>query len=74
MRAFTRSAETWMKPGEYRPATCDGVRSAVICCPSCGERGSLAGSHQVGADGTVTPSVVCDCGFHEFIRLEGWTP
>lgn len=28
----------------------------------------------VAHDGTVSPSVVCDCGFHEFIRLEGWTP
>jgi len=33
--------------------------------------------HQVAADGAVTPSAVCpvkDCGWHQFIRLVGWTP
>lgn len=32
--------------------------------------------HSIAQDGTVNPSVVCPvdkCGFHEFIRLEGWT-
>jgi hypothetical protein len=31
--------------------------------------------HSIAQDGTVSPSVVCPvekCGFHEFIRLEGW--
>ncbi len=31
--------------------------------------------HTIAPDGTVSPSVVCpvkDCGFHEFIKLEGW--
>lgn len=75
MYVFTKSDEVWMEPGKYRAAVCDGVRSAVICCPSCGERGSLAGSHSIAPDGTVHPSVDCECGgFHEMTRLEGWAP
>ena len=46
--------------------------SAVITCPACGERGSLHDSHDVHADGTVQPSVVCPCGFHAYITLEGY--
>lgn len=47
--------------------------SANIKCPN----GHTAGisTHAIGADGTVQPSVVCggdDCGWHEFIKLEGW--
>lgn len=33
-------------------------------------------NHRVDRDGLVSPSVVCReplCGFHEFVRLEGWT-
>jgi hypothetical protein len=32
-------------------------------------------NHTISSDGTVTPSVVCSiegCGFHDFIKLEGW--
>lgn len=45
-------------------------------------RPSLDGGWQVATDGTVSPSVDCrrvkvdgtPCGFHEFVRLEGWIP
>ncbi len=36
-------------------------------------------SHDVAADGTIAPSLVCpgtgknDCDWHVFARLEGWT-
>ncbi len=60
--------------GEFRHGVRDGKRMAIIACPDCGVRGSLAGSHEVAEDGKVTPSVACDCGFHEFIVLEGWRP
>lgn len=59
-------------------------RYVVLVCPVCGGSGTLVhlshpehgGRHQIADDGTVSPSVVCalDCGFHEFVRLEGWTP
>lgn len=31
-------------------------------------------THSIAEDGIVSPSVVCPygCGFHEFIKLEGW--
>ena len=51
-------------------------RTALFCCPKCGEAASLFG-HTIAVDGTVTPSVVCPqegCTFHEFIRLEAWKP
>jgi len=64
----------WPVRGTYRrthnPGA--GVHSAVISCPSCGLVGSLSGSHDVRADGEVQPSVVCACGFHEHITLEGY--
>ncbi|MBU2118771.1 MAG: hypothetical protein KJ954_14380 [Alphaproteobacteria bacterium] len=53
----------------------DGRRACIISCPGCGNYGSLSG-HSIAADGTVTPSVVCTvpgCGFHEWIKLEGWS-
>ena len=42
-------------------------------CPD-GHPGALS-DHQIAADGTVTPSVVCPeetCEFHQMIRLVGW--
>jgi hypothetical protein len=44
-------------------------------CPLCGTHGQL--DHEVLADGTLDASVECPsdgCGFHEWIRLEGWPP
>ena len=64
------------KPGTWTPATIDGKRSAVACCPSCGQRGTLD-AHAIAADGTVTPLLVCpaeSCSYHEFVRLVGWRP
>ena len=48
-------------------------RGAVFTCPICGNACSLS-DHEIAADGTVSPSAVCpyDCGFHEFIKLDGW--
>ncbi len=46
--------------------------SAVISCPHCGVVGSLDESHDIHANGEVYPSVVCHCGFHDFIILEGY--
>ena len=32
-------------------------------------------SHTVADDGAVMPSMVCpSCDYHEFVKLEGWTP
>lgn len=49
-----------------------GRAAVVICCQGCGFVARLP--HEVAADGTVTPSVVCPkpCGFHDMVKLEGW--
>ena len=45
----------------------------TLKCPN-GHIGSLSG-HRIKASGDVEPSVVCPrdgCGFHDFVRLDGW--
>lgn len=65
--------------GTWRACMRNGVRAANFACPLCGFVGGLGqgSNHDIGADGSVHPSVVCDghgCSFHEFIRLEDWAP
>lgn len=67
------------KPGEvfekgtWVVARRDGVVVVNFCCPNCGAYGTLYGhpdaQHIVAKDGAVTPSVVCDCGFHDHVTL-----
>lgn len=68
----------WKERGTWVKVTTVLGVTACISCPQCGTSGSLSRSGadgwKIAADGTVTPSVVCECGFHEFIRLEGWEP
>lgn len=50
-----------------------GAWSASFMCPN-RHYGSLM-DHEIAADGTVSPSVVCPtegCDFHEHVRLVGW--
>lgn len=66
----------WLsKPGKYRSATADGgKRTAILSCPDCGQSVSLR-NHDIAADGSVTPSLVCPrsgCTFHDYVKLEGW--
>ncbi len=61
------------EPLTWKPVTSDGVQTATLVC-SKGHAGLIA-EHEVAADGTVTPSVVCTqdgCTFHEFVKLAGW--
>jgi predicted RNA-binding Zn-ribbon protein involved in translation (DUF1610 family) len=63
---------------EYEPGTWKGLktpdgRKATFTCPECGETRTLA-QWNINGQGEVTPSVICPCGFHEFLRLEGWKP
>jgi hypothetical protein len=62
----------------YRPCVGwpDGKKRATLRMP-CGHHGTVGEGHEVLADGTITPSVVCPwkpCAFHEHVKLEGWTP
>jgi hypothetical protein len=57
-----------------------------VVCPICHQPFILSPEvHSVAPDGTVTPSLVClqydfskkppiKCSFHEWVRLEGWSP
>lgn len=51
----------------------DGYEKPIVYCPNCGG-GLLAGfsSHRFEDNGDVNNSVVCPCGFHEWIHLEGY--
>lgn len=52
-----------------------GSLQAFVWCSN-GHLLSLA-KHEIAADGAVSPSVACmmrDCGYHDTIRLVGWTP
>lgn len=63
-----------LKPGTWKGGWMQGHKpNALVCCPN-GHIASLT-DHEIKADGTVWPSLVCPydgCGFHEFVRLEGW--
>ena len=66
-------------PGTWRAIKRDGVEAANLSCPKCGFRAGLGHdtNHEIGVDGTVSPSVVCDgdgCDFHEYVRLRDWAP
>lgn len=68
------------KPGTWKalllPLGRKYVRSATVTCPECGKVASLS-DHQIGDDGTVSPSLLCpydDCNFLEYVQLEGWDP
>jgi hypothetical protein len=54
----------------------NGKVEVRLTCPLCGLQSLL--DHEIAADGTVTPSVVCpggtSCTWHEVIKLEGWKP
>lgn len=70
--------KSYPQNNDYLPGTWKGLktikgRSASFTCPN-GHIGTLS-DHDIAEDGSVSPSVVCpyeNCGFHEFIRLEGW--
>ena len=65
------------KPGCWMRVKAKGKKpSALVSCPTCEETVSLSG-HFIFYDGKVTPSLVCpheNCGFHDWIVLEGWKP
>ena len=60
-----------MAPGTWRRIRLDGEPTALFVCPNCGHRSALS-THTIKRDGEVTPSVVCDCGFHDWVKLTGW--
>mgnify|MGYP001569402065 FL=1 len=64
-------------PLTWRPLKDGNRRSASFVCSS-GHDGTLL-DHEIGSDGVVHPSVVCNglpggegCTFHDFVKLSGW--
>jgi hypothetical protein len=65
-------------PGERRPGTwwpwlAGESQRVTVWCGACGRSATI--DHDIAADGTVTPSLMCPydgCGWHVFARLEGW--
>ncbi len=61
-------------PRTWRITIRDGKFTAKIVCPDCKTAATLdPKDHTIQADGSVTPSVVCDCGYHETITLADWS-
>lgn len=58
----------------------DALVYVEVCCPQCGAHLMLSREqHKIGADGTITPSLVCPnaragCTWHVFARLDQWPP
>lgn len=75
LKQNTRRDGVMAKAEWRRGSKADGTKSATISCPGCGKIASL-GDHTIMAEGDVFPSLVCpfDCGFHQFVKLEGWKP
>jgi hypothetical protein len=48
---------------------------ALATCPNGHTLRIVSTVHKIAADGTLSPSYVCvaaGCGFHDFVRFEGW--
>lgn len=82
---FKRAPKGPPPPGSYAQWPDNGSGLLADCCCPNGHLNSLRdagfearpGNHRVGEDGAVSPSYVCvepGCGFHEFVRLDGWVP
>lgn len=73
-RTFTKSTNRHGGPGQWWPWPT--AKRVTVWCPDCGNAATL--DHDIADDGTVSPSLVCPhvkhdaCGFHEFVKLEGW--
>jgi hypothetical protein len=70
--------------GLWWPLETPRGKSAIVSCPGCQEHWALDG-WTIAADGSVSPSVdhsrpiqktdgtvIRDCLFHDYIKLEGW--
>lgn len=72
-----RGRWSYLRRGQWRSGLANGKHTTLICCPCCGYVGALRETHEIAADGTVSPAYwhdVTSCGYYEFIRLEDWAP
>jgi len=75
--------EATSQPGQWWAGLSgvDRPRWVSVRCPLCGKSASISRpggeGHQIAADGTVTPSLVCPhepCTWHVMAKLAGWIP
>lgn len=64
--------------GQWERALAGDKAVALVSCPACGRIMSLS-HYSIDEKGFVSPSLICDgknggCGFHGYIKLEGWQP
>jgi hypothetical protein len=65
-----------LRPGEWFFSGEPEFIVIVQCCPSCKFYMTNV-RHEIAADGTVSPSMVCPhepCTWHVSCRLDGWDP
>jgi hypothetical protein len=53
---------TWMNSAKGDPLP-------IIICPNCGCGLLGVSSHIINNEGNVMNSVMCECGFHEYVKL-----
>ena len=71
-----RESEHWPSPGTWTLVRSKerGQVTARVACVDCGQSAPIW-FHEITADGTVTPSLVCPmegCSWHVHIKLDGW--
>ena len=73
LRRFKYDDDGTRKAGTWARVIRNGKSIAQIVCHNCDLAGTLdPGHYTINAAGEISPSVVCGCGYHEFIELEGW--
>lgn len=73
-KIIPRSSSPWPTPGHWATRWLNdqgGRESAALSCPGCGAIKTLA-DHSINSFGVVAPSVECECGFHENVKLDDW--
>ena len=66
----------WPSRGEWVDGRHTSDSRVMLSCPECGDLGELIGpegTHEIDGSGNVSPSVVCECGFHEFVTLDNYS-
>lgn len=57
-----------IKISKWKIVNLDGENTIKIQCPECNVWSYLS-DHEIDENGYIKPSIVCDCGFHNFVTL-----
>lgn len=68
--------DPWTGPvpkGTYHSVATTAIQRTVrVACPSCAKAQDVT-RHHITPEGVISPPLLCPCGFHDTIRLVGWT-